>query len=933
MIGNELYVELQTELDNLKAVDEAPEWLTIEGLGTLKSGYFLEGETPKGMWRRVSDTAAGYYRNVNLGNWTEQELSNRFFELFWKGWLGGASPVLANMGTDRGFPISCFASYVGDNRDSIFSSFEEIAWISSMGGGTAVHVSDIRGRGAKISSGGVSSGVVPWLKIFDSLTVGVNQCYGEGTEVLTQRGWVEFKNLTDSDLVLQANNNKTTSFTKPLNYFVYDVEEELEHFYSDDKSVNLYVTFNHKMVLERRKRVTNKILPRGLFFSHKKEDTRVLELVEAKDVSYHRDVYHYFTFPTNAETTSLSPKEQFLIAYQADGTSKPRSSGALSGKYVYDFHFSKQRKVKRLKNILERCNYDYKVDYPNDSTTQITVWLDFNPVKDFSWIDFSQVSKVWAKEFVEELGHWDGSFISNNGIQYATTNKLCADQTQAVATLAGYKTRILVNKRKEGEGRLDCYQMIVNPVTNRICGTNVFNEKVAYKGKVYCVEVQSGMLVVRYKDSVAVCGNSSFRRGALAAYYDIEGEDFDDFLKMRQPHGDPNLVCTNIHHAVVIKDSFMKKLQAGDKQSKKRWAEVLQKRKQTGEPYLFFIDTVNNNNPDCYKALALDVKGSNLCDEIVLHTSELYTLVCCLSSLNAAKYDEWKEVGASVIRLSILLLDAVIEEFITKAKGNPNFEKALRFAEESRAVGLGVMGYHTLLQKRNLPFASPKARELNIELFKLIGTESRKASHELAFLLGEPKWCRGFGVRNTHTNALAPTKSNSTICGNVSEGIEPYLSNYFVKDTKGAFIQHNPQLIKLLKELGQNKKEVLASISNNGGSVKHLDFLSDHQKEVFKTAHEIDQLEIIQQAADRQRYIDQSQSLNLFIREKASMASINKIHFTAWKLGVKSLYYQKGEPKSRASSEVDYSVLTPAAAEVCPLTKPEDGEVCIPCQG
>ena len=307
--------------------------------------------------------------------------------------------------------------------------------------------------------------------------------------------------------------------------------------------------------------------------------------------------------------------------------------------------------------------------------------------------------------------------------------------------------------------------------------------------------------------------------------------------------------------------------------------------------------------------------------------------MCCLSSLNAAKYDVWKKVGASVVRLSILLLDAVIEEFITKAKGKPGFDKAVRFAEESRAVGLGIMGYQTLLQKLNLPFASPEARELNIELFKLIGTESRRASQELALLLGEPKWCKGFGVRHTHTNALAPTKSNSTICGNVSEGIEPYLANYFVKDTKGAFIQRNPQLVELLEELGENKEEVWASISNKGGSVKHLSFLSDHQKEVFKTAHEIDQLEIVQQAADRQQYIDQSQSLNLFIKENASMASINKVHFTAWKLGVKSLYYQKGEPKSRASSEVDYSALTPATPAACPLTKPEDDEVCIPCQG
>ena len=566
---NELFVGLEKELKELKERKEAPEWMTIEGLGLLKTGYLGFTETPRMMWERVSNAAASYYRNnKEIGEELGEILAERFFNLFWKGWLGGSTPVLANMGTANGYPISCFSSYVGDTRESIFSSWEEIAWMTSMGGGTAVHVSDIRPRGASIKGGSKSSGVVPWLKVYDSLIVGVAQ------------------------------------------------------------------------------------------------------------------------------------------------------------------------------------------------------------------------------------------------------------------------------------------------------------------------------------------GN--FRRGNIAAYLDIDHPDFYDFVRVRKPFGEQDLQCQNIHHAVTVSDSFMQRLESGDTEAKTRWSKVLQTRRSTGEPYILFLDTVNKANPECYQANNLDVKGSNLCIEICLHTSEQYSLVCCLASLNLAKYDEWKS-NSQVIIDANLFLDAVIEEFIQKAEGKPGLQKAVEFSKKSRAVGLGVMGYHTLLQQRGYPFESEEARKLNKEIFERISYESLRASKKLALLLGEPDWCKGFGLRNTHRMAIAPTKSNSTICGNVSEGIEALVANQFTKDTKGAYPQYNPELRRLLESKGLDTDEVWGEIIANRGSVKGLSFLTAYEQDVFRTVLEINQLEVVKQAATRQKWIDQSQSLNLYFPESATNEEINKVHYAAWKLGVKSLYYQKGEPSQKDS--------------------------------
>jgi ribonucleoside-diphosphate reductase alpha chain len=337
---------------------------------------------------------------------------------------------------------------------------------------------------------------------------------------------------------------------------------------------------------------------------------------------------------------------------------------------------------------------------------------------------------------------------------------------------------------------------------------------------------------------------------------------------------------------------------AGDTQKQELFGEVLKTRMISGSPYLVFIDNANRQNPECYTERGLSVKTSNLCSEIFLHTDEHHSFVCVLSSLNLSRYDDfsgWKSptTGRTVPQLAIHLLDAVVSEFIRKAKDKVGLGRSVRFAEKSRALGLGTMGLHTLYQKRGLPFKSQKARELNIETHEWIRRESEAASRELAAKFGEPEWCVGSGMRHTHLLAVAPTRTNSVISGAFSQGIEPIDSNYFVaKQAKGTYVRKNPVLEKLFCDRGIDDS-IWEKILSAKGSVQDLDCLSDVEKEVFQTAREIDQFELVKQASDRQPFICQGQSLNLFVDPEADPAYIMRLHLAAWKNGLKSLYYLK----------------------------------------
>jgi ribonucleoside-diphosphate reductase alpha chain len=404
-----------------------------------------------------------------------------------------------------------------------------------------------------------------------------------------------------------------------------------------------------------------------------------------------------------------------------------------------------------------------------------------------------------------------------------------------------------------------------------------------------------------YDSTILATNQGSVRRGAASVNINIEHDDFEEWLEIREPKGDVNRQSLNLHQCAVVGDKFMRRLEQGDANARTRWSKLLRKRKATGEPYILFKGNVNKANPKAYKENGLKVHMTNICSEIALHTDENHSFVCCLSSLNLAKYDEWKDTN--LIYDATWFLDGVMEEFIQRAKGLRGFENSIRSAQKGRALGLGVLGWHTYLQEKGIPFEGLLSQFETRKIFSQIKIESERASMALAETYGEPLWCAGTGMRNTHLRAVAPTVSNSKLSGNVSAGIEPWAANVFTEQSaKGTFIRKNPTLLKLLRKHKINTNEIWNKILADGGSVQDIAELDDitmgHDipaKEVFKTFKEINQLELVNQAGLRQQYIDQSVSLNLAFPSEATPKWLNKVHFDAWKNGVKTLYYTRTE--------------------------------------
>ncbi len=384
------------------------------------------------------------------------------------------------------------------------------------------------------------------------------------------------------------------------------------------------------------------------------------------------------------------------------------------------------------------------------------------------------------------------------------------------------------------------------------------------------------------------------RRGAFAAYLDIDHPDVEEFLKIKDI-GNP---IQNLFTAVCVPDYWMQEMIDGDVDKRKIWAKVLESRQQKGLPYIFFSDNINRNKPQVYKDQNMRIYASNLCSEIMLPSNEEESFICCLSSMNLELYDEWKDTEA--VKLAIFFLDAVLQEFIEKTEGNHYLASAHRFAKRHRALGLGVLGWHSYLQKNMIPFEGLEAKMMTNEIFRDIKEKADKASEDLARIYGEPELLKGYGRRNTTTMAIAPTTSSSAILGQTSPGIEPFASNYYKAGlSKGNFIRKNKYLTQLLQEKGMDNEETWRSIMLSAGSVQQLEGLTDHEKAVFKTFREISQLEIIQQASIRQKYIDQAQSLNLNIPAELPVKEVNKLMIEAWKLGIKTLYYQRSQSVSK----------------------------------
>jgi len=408
----------------------------------------------------------------------------------------------------------------------------------------------------------------------------------------------------------------------------------------------------------------------------------------------------------------------------------------------------------------------------------------------------------------------------------------------------------------------------------------------------------------QFDSTIIASKQAKVRRGAVALYLNAEHQEFSEFLKIREPKGDVNRQCSNIHQGAIFTDEFMNKVIDKNGVERELWTETLKKRVKTGEPYTMFIDNANNAIPEWWKSHGLKIAASNLCAEIMLPSDENHTFVCCLSSLNAVKFEEWKDTDA--VYLSIMFLDAVIQDFIEKGKsGNYlGIEDAVRFAEKSRSLGLGLLGYHSFLQSKMIPFISIEANSWTTMIFKHIRNEAERATIDLAITYGEPEWCKGQNRRNLTLLAVAPNRSSSKLSGGVSQGVEPFAANIYTDDdAKGLHIRKNPYLEQLLESKGKNIAQVWDTISEDRGSVKNIRCLSSEEKNIFKTFKEINQLELVRQAAIRQKYLDQGQSINLAFFQDAPAKFINQVHIEAWKSGLKSLYYLRSESILRADSK------------------------------
>ena len=569
-----------------------------------------------------------------------------------------------------------------------------------------------------------------------------------------------------------------------------------------------------------------------------------------------------------------------------------------------------------MKNYAENLGWKIDVDFPSWANTEIYVktiskgyLLDGEKPKDAYWRVATTVARrlnkpQMATKFFDYI--WKGwlnlatPVLSNTGTDRGLPISCfgidVADSIQDIGT----KNLEMMLLAKHGGGVGVGLNMI------RPAGSNITQNGTS-DGVVPFAKI--------YDSTILATNQGSVRRGAASVNLNIEHEDFDEWIEIREPKGDVNRQCLNLHQCVVVGDKFMRRLEDGDAEARRRWGKVLQKRKATGEPYVMYKGNVNKANPPMYKDNGLKVFMTNICSEITLHTDESHSFVCCLSSLNLSKYDEWKHTD--LVYTATWFLDGVLSEFIQRAKNMRGFENAVRSAEKGRALGLGVLGWHTYLQQKGIPFDSLPAQFETRRIFSQLKIESERASRDMASDLGEPLWCKDSGLRNTHLRAVAPTVSNSKLAGNVSPGIEPWAANVFTEQTaKGTFIRKNRELEKVLRKVGINKKETWDKIMADGGSVQGINELDnwvfcdgklteksdevdthkcDNVKDVFKTFKEINQLELVRQAGVRQQYIDQSVSLNLAFPSVATPKWMNQVHMEAWKQGIKTLYYTRTE--------------------------------------
>lgn len=788
------------DLQKLKENKEAPEWLTDEGLTTLENGYLLPGETPKDMWSRVCSAAA---QRLN-----KPELAEKFFELFWFNWLCGATPVLSNMGTSRGLPISCNSIHVGDSVRSIFDKQTELAVLSKNGAGVGIYVGDVRGRGASISGNGKSEGVIPWLKCYDSTTVAVSQ----GS---TRRG--------ASAVYLPIEHSDIEEFIN-IRRPVGDVNR---------RCLNLH----HAVCI-------------GDNFMQAVQNGGSHERNLWKEVLRARfetgEPYLFFTDNVERQKPECYVKNNLDIKTSnicVTGDQIVVTSKGL--KTVYNLYKSQEKLtlfdgVKSVEasemKLIEKNAKVFKITTNEGRTHTIT---DYHKLMTDKGLVQCKDLKVGDKVAVQRQ---EGLFGNNNSVENAFIFGALHNNNESVKTKALRDIKIFN------------LNFIENIIPEWIWNGNKNTQMSFFKGlfeDCQSLENDSNSFLIDVQiilSNLGIC--CKINNNKLSLMIELTDNPFDTIKSVDRVE-DQDVYCTTVN----------------------------------SKEHVWVCNSFITSN----------------CNEIYLYTNPNHTFVCCLSSMNLFKYDEWKNTNA--VQLSIWFLDAVIQEYIEKARNIYGLEAAVRFAEKSRAVGLGVLGWHSLLQKKKLPFDSFESMRLNGEIFRHMQKEAVTASKDLAKEYGEPEWCKGFGIRNTHQLAVAPTVSNSIISGSVSAGIEPISANVVaLKTAKGTFMRSNPLLKQALAEKGLDNIDTWKQINENSGSVAELKGLTDEEKEVFLTAREINQHAIVKQAGQRQKYIDQGQSVNLFFAKNSDPKYIHSVHMLAWEEGLKGLYYCRSEAALKGDS-------------------------------
>ena len=863
-------------------------WLTEESQAMLERGYLLPNQTVEEKLNVICKYAASFYKD-------EVGLKERFLEIFERGWCSLSSPIWANFGEDRGLPISCFSSFVPDDLDKIYGTLHEVAMMTKLGGGTSGYFGKLRPLGTPIKGGGISSGLMSFTELFDTTTKVVSQ------SGVRRGAFAAYLDIDHPEIEEFLKVKDKGHSLQTINTAVSVSDEWMKQMKDGDKEKRELWA---KVLKSRRE----KGIP-YIFFSDTANRNKP-------------QIYKDTNSIINSSNLCVSPNTNILTSggYKLIGELEDEEVEVWNGEEWSNVFVRKTGENQKLLRV--RTKDGYELDCTEYHKFYVQRGYERGTGK-----NKLEILEIRAKDLKpgDKLIKFELPIIQGNKtLTHAYDNGFYSGD--GCLTSQGQRIYLYHGKQKLIEYFSSVTSWRSEDNQNRTIGhTRLLKDKFFVPSGDYTIESRLKWLSGLLDSDGTVTNNNGSQSLQIAS---VEKEFLKEIQLMLQTLGCDSKVtimrdegsyklpkndgsnelgdfnCKEACRLLINGNSLFKLTQLGLECNRLEWNTRKPNREcsqfikiEAVEELPDLSDTFCFTEPKRKMGMFNGILTGN-CSEIFLPTSEMESFVCCLMSMNLSTYDEWKNTDA--VRLAVMILDAVMSEFIKKTKNLPYMQRAHNFAVRHRALGLGVLGWHSLLQQKMIPFESFEAQQLNTSIFKYLKEKSYEASIELGEKYGYAPIFEGVETtdtkrRNTTLMAIAPTTSSSSILGQVSPSIEPYASNYFVAGlAKGSFSRKNTELEKLLESKGKNTEDVWKNIIQNQGSVQQLDFLSENEKKVFKTFQEISPLAIIQQAAARQSFIDQGQSVNLKIPSSMGIKDINTIHMEAWELGLKSLYYQRG---------------------------------------